>query len=388
MTIGPLNGKRLSMIGKHSNPRSQPRDLALAQLPAERADGLGRSLLIPGRSSAEKPFPSPGSSKSRSTVGYWKQRLIHRPYPEARLGIVAEYSVRMEQEGAYNYFPLGSDREDLAAAKALQIHRAILRQGWQAASEQFDREVTLAIFWADNPSAVTYTTIFTFSGGPPNLAAPATTKLRRKISIIEPDLSVQSAVRFWLDRQPGFACPAVFAGAAEAIAGLAANPADLILVNRALPDVPQTLAQLKAHWPQAPVFTYRIHEDSDQIFISISGVTAGYILRRRAPTALFDPIHAAAHQKTFSAQEAFRHVRDYFQNFFGNPVAGDDHLAMLHLTAREQEILNHVGKGHLDKEIAAALNLSVFTVHNHLKNIYEKLGVHNRTEAVLKYLQK
>jgi DNA-binding NarL/FixJ family response regulator len=61
---------------------------------------------------------------------------------------------------------------------------------------------------------------------------------------------------------------------------------------------------------------------------------------------------------------------------------------MLHLTARELEILNYVGKGYLDKEIAAALELSVFTVHNHLKNIYEKLGVHNRTEAVLKYLQK
>jgi DNA-binding NarL/FixJ family response regulator len=304
------------------------------------------------------------------------------------LGIASEYSVRMEQEGAYNYFPLGSDREDLAAAKALEIHRAILRQGWQAASVRFDREVTLAIFWSDNPSAVTYTTIFTLAGGAPDVPAPATTKPRRKISIIEPDLSVQSAVGFWLDRQPGFACPAVFNSAVEALAGLASDPADLILVNRALPEVPQILAQLKTRWPLVPAFTYRIHEDSDQIFISISGVTGGYILRRRVPTALFDPIHAAAHQKTFNSQEAFRHVREYFQSFFGNPVAGDNLLAMLHLTARELEILNYVGKGYLDKEIAAALELSVFTVHNHLKNIYEKLGVHNRTEAVLKYLQK
>jgi DNA-binding NarL/FixJ family response regulator len=294
----------------------------------------------------------------------------------------------MEQEGTYNYFPLGSDSEDVAAAKALEIHRVILRQGWQAATEQFDREVTLAIFWADNPSAVTYTSLFTFTAAPPNSAGPASSKARRKIAVLEPDRSVQSTVRFWLDRQPGFGCSAVFNNASEALAGLAADPADVILVNRSLPNAHQTLAELKARSTRSAAFTFRTHEDSDQIFISISGVTGGYILRRRLPTALFDPIRAAANQKTFSPQEALRHVRDYFQSFFGNPVAGDSHLALLHLTAREQEILNYVGKGYLDKEIAAALNLSVFTVHNHLKNIYEKLGVHTRTEAALKYLQK
>jgi hypothetical protein len=107
--------------------------------------------------------------------------LIHRPYPEARLSAEQEFSVRMEQEGAYNYFPLGSNREDVAAAKALEIHRAILRQGWQAAAEQFVREVTLAIFWAENPSAVTYTTLFTFPGNPPCLPPPPTAKIRRRI---------------------------------------------------------------------------------------------------------------------------------------------------------------------------------------------------------------
>jgi DNA-binding NarL/FixJ family response regulator len=327
-------------------------------------------------------------NRSRSTIAYWKQRLIHRPYPEARLRTGAEYSVRMEQEGAYNYFPLGSDQEDVAAAKALEIHRAILRHGWQAATEQFDREVTMAIFWSDNPSAVTYTSLFTFTGAPPKLPAPASSKVRRKIAVLEPERSVQSTVRFWLERQPGFCCSAVFNDASEALAGLSANQADVILVNRALPNASHTLAELKARSSQSAAFTYRIHEDSDQIFISISGVTGGYILRRRVPTALFDPIRVAANQKTFSPHEALRHVRDYFQSFFGNPVASDSHLTMLHLTAREQEILNYVGKGYLDKEIAAALNLSVFTVHNHLKNIYEKLGVHTRTEAALKYLQK
>jgi DNA-binding NarL/FixJ family response regulator len=148
------------------------------------------------------------------------------------------------------------------------------------------------------------------------------------------------------------------------------------------------LEQLKICHADVATFTYRIHEDSDQIFISISGVTGGYILRRRVPTALFDPIHGAVNQKNFSAQDAHRHVRDYFQSFFAHESASENPSAIFHLSAREQEILNYVSKGHLDKEIAASLGLSVFTIHNHLKNIYEKLGVHNRTEAASKYLQK
>jgi DNA-binding NarL/FixJ family response regulator len=294
----------------------------------------------------------------------------------------------MEQEGAYNYFPLGSNREDAAAAKALEIHRVILRQGWQAASEQFEREITLAIFWADNPSAVTYTTLFTFAGAPPGLPLPTASRLRKRISVIEPDRTVQSTVRFWLDRQPGFSCPDVFGCVAEAFASFASAPAELVLLNRSLPNLQPALAELRAAYPRTPAFTYRVHEDSDQIFISISGVTGGYILRRRVPTALFDPILSAGNEKSFSAHEVHRHVRDYFQSFFTNLAVGKNRSAIFHLSTREQEILNYVSKGHLDKEIAAALGLSVFTVHNHLKNIYDKLGVHNRTEAVLKYLQK
>src|SRR6266487_4685109 len=143
------------MAEDNSNVDSAPGRASSARIQERQMGSLAHSLLTPNHSRAEKAVSSSSLNRSRSTVGYWKQRLIHRPYPEARLSAGPEYSVRMEQEGLYNYFPLGSDREDLAAAKALEIHRVILRQGWQAAAEQFDREVTLAIFWADNPAAVT-----------------------------------------------------------------------------------------------------------------------------------------------------------------------------------------------------------------------------------------
>ena len=133
---------------------------------------------------------------------------------------------------------------------------------------------------------------------------------------------------------------------------------------------------------------YGIYQDSDHIFITLSGVTAGYIFRRRKPTELFEPIRGAFRQPASSAKEVFLQIRDYFQSLFGFTLTGDDPPGLGSLTAREQEILNYVSKGFLDKEIASALSISIWTVHNHLKHIYEKLNVRTRTEAVLKYLQK
>ena len=87
-------------------------------------------------------------------------------------------------------------------------------------------------------------------------------------------------------------------------------------------------------------------------------------------------------------EEARRLVENYFQSFFGQSTPHLETTGAVLLTSREQEILSHVSKGLLDKEIAHLLSISIWTVHNHVKNIYEKLGVHNRTEAVRKYLQR
>jgi DNA-binding NarL/FixJ family response regulator len=58
------------------------------------------------------------------------------------------------------------------------------------------------------------------------------------------------------------------------------------------------------------------------------------------------------------------------------------------LTKREEEILSYLAKGYLYKEIAGSLNISIETVRTHIRNVYEKLQVRTRTEAILKYLRK
>jgi len=333
--------------------------------------------------------PAGSAQFLKAELAYWEQRLIWRGYREARLAPDPEYSVRIEHDGVYSYFPLGSSDPRLAAAKAREIHSAVLATGWRSAFEQFEREITLAVFWSDNPAAATYTTLFTFPREAPPARPPAVggDHARKPLVAVEPDPTIHGCLRYWLDRQPGFACAAVCCSTDEALEALVDTDAAMVLFNRVAPDMTQLAERVRARWPGRPLFPYHVHEDSDQIWISVSGVSGGYIYRRRMPTALFDPLQPAARAQTLTAVEAKHHIRNYFQSFFGDPGTESQPLRVVVLTNREQEILNHISRGYLDKEIAHLLNISIWTVHNHVKNIYDKLGVHNRTEAVLKCLQ-
>ena len=136
------------------------------------------------------------------------------------------------------------------------------------------------------------------------------------------------------------------------------------------------------------MFSFGIYEESDWIFHSITGVNAGYYLRRRPPLEWFDPILEAARETDFTLDRLDRHIRKYFQTLFAVTRPSEEVQDMATLTQREREILVCLSKGYQDKEIADALKISVWTVHGHVKNVFEKLGVHSRTEAVVKYLQK
>jgi DNA-binding NarL/FixJ family response regulator len=195
-------------------------------------------------------------------------------------------------------------------------------------------------------------------------------------------------LRYWFDRQSGFTCRAVHRTAGEALSALERAKVGAVLINRLTPGATQLAERLRLQQPDLPVFPYQIHEDSDQIFISISGVSGGYLFRRRLPAALFDPLQPVAGARTLTAAEAGRRIRNYFQSFFSDRGPTSRPFRSVVLTNREQEIFNHISRGYLDKEIAYLLNISIWTVHNHVKNIYEKLGVHHRTEAVFKYLQR
>jgi DNA-binding NarL/FixJ family response regulator len=339
------------------------------------------------------PWEMMRSGSDRFDQDFWDQRLIHREYTMSLdMKTARELSVQVDHQGASHYFPLGTDNPKLAASRALRIYRAVTSKGWKTANERFRRELTVAFRWFDSPLAWTYTTIHTQTSihrqPSPDAFNARTGSL--KVAIAESDGGIRQALAWCLNHMDGFCCAATFASAAEALWKLPRRPASLVLVSHSLADKPGTacLEELKLAAPGVAGLLYSVYKDSEELFRTTPGGAGTYLLRRTPPTRFLEPIAEVLARGNLSGEEIAAGVWQYFKNAVASLPIGGLAYHLTHLTQREREVLALLSEGQLDKEIAARLGISIHTVHEHVRNIFEKLRVHNRTEAVVKFLHK
>ncbi|MBI3853225.1 MAG: response regulator transcription factor [Verrucomicrobia bacterium] len=327
----------------------------------------------------------------KTSIRYWKLRLLRRRHSRLSMtGPGEEFAVRIEHGGISHFFPLGALAEEAAATKALEIYRTVVSKGWDTANRWFSRELTLGFHWATNPVAWTYTTIHTRIQKPETPPQEAKDKSPLSIVIVEGDAGVQKAIAWHLRRfQPASNAVGIARGT-DALREVPRHSYQLMLANHSLPDMSGDglLQRMKSVAPQLPVLIYSVYEDSDELFKATPGGAAGYMLKRTLPEQMLEPIAGLLPHGPIKPQLMVQQVRQYFQNVTTLLQSGGEFHEIGRLTPREKEILGHLSKGYLDKEIAQSLGISVWTVHGHLKNIFEKLQVHSRTEAVVKFLQK
>jgi DNA-binding NarL/FixJ family response regulator len=350
--------------------------------PERRAGG------VPGRGIGARP-----EALARTDVRYWKPRLLRRrqPFPtDAAFGV--GLSTRIEHAGTSQYFPLGTTDEEFAAARAREIYLAVVKEGWEAVQQRFPRELTVGLHWAERPLAWTYATIHTRVEGPAARIDPAPARLdgALQVAVVETDPGLRRALRHCVNSQRGFACAAAYSSARESLTALARQPPHLALVNGSSSNLTgaELSNRLRRLAPSLPILFFTVHEDSDQLFKATPGGAPGYLLKRTAANRLFEPIVGALRDGELSADRIAQQVRGYFQIVVESLSTPQPARGVAKLTHREHDILSLLSKGYLDKEIADSLGISLWTVHGHLKKIYEKLGVHTRTEAAVRYLQK
>jgi len=322
---------------------------------------------------------------------YWKGRLIQRKYPElSPAQKEREFSIRIEHARTSQYFPLGTSDENEAATRALSIYRTVVNQGWASAKASFPCELSLALRWQDNPLAWTYTTIHTRLTTNPRMPAPdpASRSREHSVAFIEPDAGIRFALAASANSQQGFRCDTNFASAADALREISRRRVDLAFVNHDLPEESGAacVEELQRAQPNLAVLSYSVFSDADQLFKSTPGGSVVYMLKRTALDRLFEPIANLAEAPTRERIAAY--VWKYFQQLSGLLPSGPPSWKLAKLTPREHEILALLSQGDLLKEIAHKLGISNWTVQGHVKSIFEKLKVHTRTEAVIKYLQK
>ena len=139
---------------------------------------------------------------------------------------------------------------------------------------------------------------------------------------------------------------------------------------------------LKSRHPQLALVVLTIYDDDDRIFEAICGGACGYLLKKTPPDRLLEGIREAMTGGSPVSPEVARRMIGLFRDF--QPVPQDDSG----LTPHEIRVLRFLVDGHNYKTAAVELGVSVNTVAFHMKQIYEKLHVHSKSEAVAKALRQ
>jgi len=319
----------------------------------------------------------------------FKDRLQRRPHHfPARGGSDQELAVRIDHDGAGGFFPLGTADGAVAASKAGQIYHLVVTEGWNAACRRFPRELVVSFEWSLEPVLWTYTTIHTLIG---ERSVRETDTLqndgsRQRVLVVEPDAGVRRALCWSINQRPRYA--SVACDSPEAfIRALSVYDPSLVLLNRNLAGrlnfaSAGVIAPIR---PGVPALAYAVHSDGDQMFDCLPGEAESYLLKRIQPERLLDPILNASNRPGLMIEDLLSSVRSYFQLLL-QPRSGRDALTLAKLPRREREVLALLSKGWGDKEIAKAMGISVWTAHEYVKKIFQRLQVRTRTEAVVRYL--
>jgi DNA-binding NarL/FixJ family response regulator len=171
--------------------------------------------------------------------------------------------------------------------------------------------------------------------------------------------------------------------AETALRELPLHPPHVVLMDINLPGMNgvECVRQLKTLLPETQVLMLTVYEDSDSLFNSLKAGASGYLLKRTASARLVEAIRDVNSGGSPMTPQLARRV----VQFFTKPVEGGE--GMSRLTPGEREFLDQLAKGYAYKEIADRMNISIDTVRSYVRTVYEKLHVHSRTEAVVKYLR-
>jgi len=201
------------------------------------------------------------------------------------------------------------------------------------------------------------------------------------ISIVEDHDQFRNTLEIIIRGQKDFALVNSYSNAEKAIQDLPENPPDIVITDITLPGMKGTelIMKLKTILPQTQFMVCSIHDDNDTIFETLKSGASGYILKVPVTAedilrAIRDLYNGGSPMSPFIARKVI--------NSFQKPVVNEVHSL---LSLREKEVLELLSKGLLYKEIAEQLGVSTETVKKHLKNIYQKLHVQNKVEAVNKF---
>jgi len=208
--------------------------------------------------------------------------------------------------------------------------------------------------------------------------------MKTTISIVEDDPGLSSTFSMWLKQSQGLRLLSAFQDGESAMAALPAQSPAVVLMDINLPgmDGVECVRRLKPLMPETQFVMVTVYEDAKRIVSALAAGATGYLLKRATREELLEAIDEVQGGGSPMTTSIARKVVQYFQK--------PPHLpspASVPLAPREQQVIDLIVRGYVNKEIADQLQISIPTIKTYIRRIYEKLHVRSRAEAVAKYLR-
>jgi len=203
------------------------------------------------------------------------------------------------------------------------------------------------------------------------------------VSIIEDHPDFRKGLAYLLEASEGFECVDTFYSAEDALDNLSGNE-DMILLDINLPQISgvEAIPKIKLLFPEVKIIMLTILDDDHTIMEAILAGADGYLLKRSSPIQILNSLRECNGGGSPMTASIAKKVLTLFKKYV--PVKNDEFF----LTKREKEILHLLVEGIDNHTIAEELFISVQTVRNHIRHIYEKLQVHSKTQAVVKAIRE
>jgi len=204
-----------------------------------------------------------------------------------------------------------------------------------------------------------------------------------KVALFEDNNRLREGLYQLINGSPGFVCVGAYANCDNVIKKIVDGEPDVVLMDIEMPGITgiQAVKEIKGRFPHIKILMETIFEDDDKIFDSICAGAEGYILKSTPPVEILEAIKEINEGGSPMTPSIANKVLRMVGKSRSAPTEEFD------LTRREKEILNCLVEGMSYKMIADACTISLDTVNMHIKNIYIKLQVHSKSEAVVKALK-
>ena len=204
------------------------------------------------------------------------------------------------------------------------------------------------------------------------------------VAVIEDDNATRDGLRVLIEGTAGFKCSGAYRSIEQAIASQGSmHDPDVVLADIQLPGISgvEGVSKLRDKWPKAVVVMLTSFSDDDKIFRSICNGASGYLLKKTPPARLLESIREAREGGAPMTPEVARRVIELFRTT--TPATGDN----FGLAPQEVRLLALLAQGHTYQAAADSMFVSVNTVRNYIRSVYDKLHVHSKSQAVSKAIK-